>query len=111
MEVILFFRKKIIFEAKWTHKIERKLFSKRSKHIIKKENNFWIKANTFDNKKTSNSKQTIFEAKRTRSTVSMHWSLLFSKQSEHVRQKENYFGSEANTLDRKKIIFEAKLTH
>jgi hypothetical protein len=35
----------------------------------------------------------------------------FQSESEHGRQKENYFRSEANTLDRKKIIFEAKRTH
>ena len=60
------------------------------------------------------------EAKRTPSTVRK----LFSKRSEHIRQNKNYFRSEANmsdnkkiifrseanTLDRKKIIFEAKRT-
>ncbi len=35
---------------------------------------------------------------------------LFLKQSEHITQKENCFRSESNTLDRKKIIFEAKRT-
>ena len=47
------------------------------------------------------------EAKRTPSIVRK----LFSKRSEHITYKENYFRSEANTLDRKKIIFEAKRTH
>ena len=61
------------------------------------------------------------EAKRTPSIVSK----LFSKRSEHIRQNENYFRSEANTFDSKttvfkakanmsdskKIIFEAKRTH
>ncbi len=44
------------------------------------------------------------QAKRTPSIVSK----LFSKRSEHIRQKENYFRSEANTLDRKKIICQAQ---
>jgi hypothetical protein len=35
---------------------------------------------------------------------------LFSEQSEHIRKKENYFQSKANTLDRKKIIFQANIT-
>jgi hypothetical protein len=36
--------------------------------------------------------------------------ILFLKRSEHIRLKENYFRSEANTLATKKIIFEAKRT-
>jgi hypothetical protein len=61
------------------------------------------------------------EAKRTPSIVSK----VFLKRSEHIRQNENYFRSEANTFDSKttvfkakanmsdskKIIFEAKRTH
>jgi hypothetical protein len=61
------------------------------------------------------------KAKRTPSIVRK----LFSKRSEHIRENENYFRSEANTLDSKtavfkakanlsdskKIIFEAKRTH
>ncbi len=35
----------------------------------------------------------------------------FQSEGEHGRQKENYLRSEANTLDRKKIIFEAKRIH
>jgi hypothetical protein len=54
--------------------------------------------NTLDRKKI------IFEAKRTRPSVSK----LFLKRSEHIRKKEIYFRTKANTLDRKKIIFEAK---
>jgi hypothetical protein len=56
-------------------------------------------ANTFDY-----GKKIVFKEKRTRSIVRN----LFSKQSEHVRQKENYFRSEANTFDSKKISYEAK---
>ncbi len=37
--------------------------------------------------------------------------IIFAKRSKHIRKKENYFRSEANTFDRKKIIFEAKRTH
>ncbi len=47
------------------------------------------------------------EAKRTPSIVNK----LFSKLSENISLNKNYFRSEANTLDRKKIIFEAKRTH
>jgi hypothetical protein len=47
------------------------------------------------------------EAKRTPSLESK----LFSKRSEHIRLNKNYFRSEANTLHRKKIIFEAKRIH
>ena len=52
------------------------------------------------------SKKTVFKAKRTHLTLSK----LFSKGSEHNIWKENYFRSEANTLDRKENILEAKRT-
>ncbi len=67
---------KIIFEAKRTYQIERKLFSKRSKHIRQKENYFQSVANTLDRKNI------IFEAKRTHQLERK----LFLKQSEHIRQ-------------------------
>ncbi len=107
-------RKKIILEAKRTHQIERKSFSKRSKHIRQKENYFRSEANTFDGKKTvfkakanmADRKKIIFEAKGNHQIERKS----FSKRSELIRQKENYFRSEANTFDGKKIIFEAKRT-
>jgi hypothetical protein len=52
-------RKKIILEAKRTHQIERKLFSKQSEHIRQKANYFQSEANTLDRKKI------IFESKGT----------------------------------------------
>ena len=110
----ILYRKKIIFEAKRTHQIERKLFSKRSEHIREKENNFRSEANILDRKKvifeakanTSVSKKIIFEAKGTHQIERK----LVSTRSEHISQKENYFRSKANTFDSKKIIFEAKRT-
>ena len=101
-------------KAKRTPSIVRKLFSKRSEHIRQNENYFRSEANTFDSKTAvfkakanlSDSKKIIFEAKRTHQIVRKS----FSKQSEHIRQKENYFRSKAKTLNNKKIIFEAKRT-
>ncbi len=93
-------RKKIIFEAKRTGQIRKKIFSKHSEHIKQKEYYFRSKGNTLASKKIN------FEAKRTHQIERK----LFSKRSEHISQKENYFRSKANTFDNKKIIFEAKRT-
>ncbi len=102
-------------EVKRTPSIVSKLFQKRSEHIRQNKKYFRSEANTFDIKKT------VFKAKRTCPTIRKLFfkakqthqieRKLVSKRSEHIRQKENYFRSEANTLDRKKIIFEAKRTH
>ncbi len=71
-------------EAKRTPLTEQKLFSP--------------EANTFNGKKI------IFKAKWTHLTVCK----LFLKQSEHIRYKENYFRSEANTLERGKKYFRSE---
>ena len=73
-------------EAKRTPSIVNKLFSKRSEHISLNKNYFRSEANKFD------SKPTVFKAK--------------TKMSD---SKKIIF--EANTLDRKQIIFVAKRTH
>ncbi len=98
-------------EAKRTSSLVSKLFSKRSEHIRQNKNYFRSEANTFDSKTTvfkakanmSDSKKIIFEAKRTHYIERK----LFSKRSEHIRQKENYFRSKGNTSS-KQIIFKAK---
>ncbi len=51
-------------------------------------------------------KKTVFEAKANMSNSK----IIIFEHSEHIRKKENYFRSEANTLDKKKIIFPAKRT-
>ena len=53
----------MVFKAKRTRSIVRKLFSKRSEHLRQLENYFLSEANTFDRKNI------VFKAKRTRSTV------------------------------------------
>ncbi len=76
--------------------------------------NFRCEANTFDTKTTVfiakanmfDSEKIILEAKLTHYIERK----LFSKRSEHIRQKENYFRNETNTLDRTKKIFKAKRT-
>jgi hypothetical protein len=49
---------------------------------------------------------TLAKRKRTKASIMVFSSI--SKRSEHIREKENNFRSEANILDRKKVIFEAK---
>ncbi len=51
---------------------------------------------------------TLAKRKRTKASIMVFSSI--SKRSEHLRQKANYFRNEANTLDRTKLIFEAKRT-
>ncbi len=51
---------------------------------------------------------TLAKQKRTKASITVFSSI--SKPSEHLRKKANYFQNEANTLDRTKIIFEAKRT-
>ena len=63
-------------EAKRTHSIVLKLFSKQSEHVRYVENYFLCEANTFDSKKI------IFEAKRTHSILRK----FFSMPNEHLRQ-------------------------
>ncbi len=49
---------------------------------------------------------TLAKRKRRKASIMVFSSI--SKRSEHLRQEANYFRNEANTLDRTKIIFEAK---
>jgi hypothetical protein len=51
---------------------------------------------------------TLAKRKRTKASILVFSSI--SKRSEHLRSSANYFRNEANTLDRTKIIFEAKRT-
>jgi hypothetical protein len=76
------FNNGVFIEAKRTPLIVSKLFSKRNEHIIK---NFFV-------------------AKRTRSIAKQ----LFSKRKQTCPIVRKLFRSEANTLDRKNIIFETK---
>ncbi len=119
--------KKIIFEAKRTHQIERRIIFEAKRHIRQKENYFRSVANILDRKniffesKRTPQLEIIFKAKRICPSVRKSFSKrskhityierkLFSKQSEHISSKENYFRSKANTFNNKKIIFEAKRT-
>ncbi len=51
---------------------------------------------------------TLAKRKRTKASIMVFSSI--SMRSEHLRQSENYFRNEANTLGRTKIIFEAQRT-
>jgi hypothetical protein len=85
-------------EAKRTPSMVSKLFSKRSEHIRLNKNYFRSEANTFHIKKT------VFKAKRTDNKK-----VIFRSEANTLDRKKIIL-SEVNTLDRKKVIFEAKRT-